>query len=262
MNLTWQWAFAALAAYLIGLSKTGIPGLSVLSVAIFASVLPARESTGIVLIILISADIVSVLAYHNKVSWSQLWRIFPYAAMGVIIGWLILGRIDSLTTQRLIGAILTLIVIIQVARKFQGRQVLAGSPVRSNSVNITQTAPNDFSRYVIAPLTGISAGITTMVANASGPIVILYLLAMGLPKLVFMGTSAWFFFLINLFKLPFSYSLGLLTRDSLHQSLLLAPFAMIGAVSGRMIIHFIDQRAFEWLALILAFVAGARLLFG
>jgi uncharacterized membrane protein YfcA len=262
MSPTWQWALAALAAYLIGLSKTGIPGLSVLSVAIFATVLPARESTGIVLVVLISADIVSVLAYHNQVSWSQLWRIFPYAAVGVIIGWLILGHIDSLTTQRLIGAILTLIVVIQVARKFQSRQALAAGSGQSSSAPITQAGSNGFSRFVIAPLTGVSAGITTMIANASGPIVILYLLAMGLPKLVFMGTSAWFFFLINLFKLPFSYSLGLLTRSSLQQSLLLAPFAMIGAVSGRLIIRYIDQKAFEWLALILAFVAGMRLLFG
>ena len=89
MLTSWQWAIAALAAYLIGLSKTGIPGLGVLSVALFASVLPARESTGIVLVVLISADIVSVLAYHNLVSWPQLWRMFPYAAIGVIIGWLI-----------------------------------------------------------------------------------------------------------------------------------------------------------------------------
>ena len=170
-----------------------------------------------------------------------------------------LGHIDSLTTQRLIGAILTLIVIIQVARKFEGRRALATGAVQNTveNVSVKQGIPN----VVLAPLAGISAGITTMVANASGPIVVLYLLAMGLPKMVFMGTSAWFFFLINLFKVPFSINLGLLTLD-LRQSLYLAPFAMVGAITGRLIIRFIDQSAFEWVALVLALIAGVRLLFG
>lgn len=260
MHEPWQWAIAALAAYLVGLSKTGIPGLGVLSVALFASVLPARESTGIVLVVLIAADIVSVIAYRNEVSWSQLWRILPYAAIGIVIGWLIMGRIDSLTTQRLIGGILALIVLIQVIRKVQGRRGLA-----TGTAQTTVNGPNDnttggIPRPLLAPLAGISAGIATMVANAAGPIMVLYLLAMGLPKMVFIGTSAWYFFILNLFKIPFSVNLGLINLDSLRQSLLLAPFAMAGAVTGRLIIRYIDQSLFEWLALALALVAGIRLL--
>jgi uncharacterized protein len=258
MLTTWQWAIAALAAYLNGLSKTGIPGIGVLAVALFASVLPARESTGIVLVVLISADIVSVIAYRNQVSWPHLWRIFPYAAIGVILGWLILGHIDSLTTQRLIGAILTLIVVIQVARKWQGRRALATGTVQNTATTVA--VENGITRSILAPVAGISAGITTMVANASGPIMVLYLLAMSLPKMVFMGTSAWFFFLINLFKVPFSIDLGLINFNSLQQSLTLIPFAMAGALTGRLIIRFIDQRIFEWLALVLAVVAGLRLM--
>ena len=259
MQEPWQWAVAALAAYSVGLSKTGIPGLGVLAVALFASVLPARESTGIVLIVLIAADIVSVLAYRRQASWPHLWRIMPWAAIGIVAGWLIMGRIDSLTTQRLIGGILSLIVIIQVARKWQGRKALA-----TGTQQTTVDPPDEEKRPhpILAPLAGISAGITTMIANAAGPIMVLYLLAMGLPKMVFMGTSAWYFFILNLFKIPFSANLGLINLDSLRQSLLLAPFAMAGAVTGRLIIRFIDQALFEWLALVLTLVAGVRLLFG
>jgi uncharacterized membrane protein YfcA len=258
MQEPWQWVIAAFAAYLIGLSKTGIPGLGVLAVALFATALPARESTGIVLVILLSADIVSVIAYRSDVSWSQLWRILPYAAVGIIIGWLILGHIDSLTTQRLIGGILTLIVFIQLARKWQGRNALATGTAQNTAENVA--VKPGISRHVLAPSAGISAGITTMIANAAGPIMVLYLLAMGLPKMVFMGTSAWYFFILNLFKVPFSVNLGLINFTSLRQSLYLAPFAMAGAVTGRLIIRFIDQRVFEWLALVLALVAGVRLL--
>jgi uncharacterized protein len=259
MQESWQWAIAALAAYSVGLSKTGIPGLGVLAVALFASVLPARESTGIVLVVLIAADIVSVIAYRSEVSWPHLWRILPWAVVGIVLGWLILGRIDSLTTQRLIGAILTLIVFVQVVRKWQGRQALATGTVQNSADNTA--IERGLPRSILAPLAGISAGITTMIANAAGPIMVLYLLAMGLPKMVFMGTSAWYFFLLNLIKIPFSASLGLINLDSLRQSFFLAPFAMAGAVTGRLIIRFIDQRIFEWLALVLALVAGVRLLF-
>ena len=91
---------------------------------------------------------------------------------------------------------------------------------------------------------------------------VLYLMAMELPKMVFMGTSAWFYFFINIFKLPFSFSLGLINQASLRLSFALVPFAVAGALTGRLIIRFIDQRVFEWLALLLALAAGVRLMLG
>jgi uncharacterized membrane protein YfcA len=95
-----------------------------------------------------------------------------------------------------------------------------------------------------------------MVANAAGPIMIIYLLAMRLPKLIFMGTSAWYFFTLNLFKVPFSYSLGLINADSLPISLALAPVPIAGALTGRVLIHRINQQVFEMLALVLTLIAG------
>jgi uncharacterized membrane protein YfcA len=244
----WQWALAALGAYLVGLSKTGIAGLGVLSVALFASALPARESTGIVLVVLIGADIVAVTAYRREVSWPHLLRLFPWAAVGVILGFLIMGRIDSQTTQRLIGVILLALVGLQFWR--------SRSPAVAHLAEETQPHP------VVSGLAGVSAGITTMIANAAGPIMIIYLLAMRLPKLIFMGTSAWFFFAVNVFKVPFSYNLGLINFDSLRVSLPLIPFAMLGAVTGRILIKYIDQSLFELLAMVLTLVAGLRLLLG
>jgi uncharacterized membrane protein YfcA len=242
----WQWALAALGAYTVGLSKTGIAGLGVLSVAMFASALPARESTGIVLVVLIAADIVAVTSYRREVSWPHLVRLFPWAALGVVIGFLIMGRIDSFTTQKLIGVILVALVGLQFWR--------------SRSQAVTRLAEGGQPHPLISGLTGVSAGITTMIANAAGPIMIIYLLAMRLPKLIFMGTSAWFFFAVNLFKVPFSYSLGLINLSSLRLSLLLIPFAVAGALTGRVLIKHIDQKLFELLAMGLTLLAGLRLL--
>ena len=242
----WQWALACLGAFLVGLSKTGIAGLGVLSVALFALILPARESVGVVLVVLLCADVVAVTTYRREANWRHLARLFPWAAVGIVLGYLVVGRVDDIQVRRLIGAILLAITIVHVVRRVRGRM----------SADVEQRPQSIW----FAPLVGIVAGFTTMVANAAGPIMILYLLAMGLPKLEFIGTSAWFFFAANLFKVPFSYALGLIDFRSLRVDIVLIPFAIAGALFGRAIVRFIDQRLFEVLALALTVVAAVRLL--
>jgi uncharacterized membrane protein YfcA len=246
MLAIWQWGLAALAAYLVGLSKTGIAGLGILSVAIFANALPARDSVGIVLVVLIAGDVVAVSTYRSQASWPHLVRLFPWAAIGVVLGALVVGRIDDYAIRMLIGGILVFLVLLHLIRRLRGQPNDATE----------QAAPHS----VVAVITGLSAGFTTMVANAAGPIMVMYLLAMRLPKLIFIGTAAWYFFALNLFKLPFSYSLGLINANSLPISLALIPFAVLGALSGRLIIRLIDQKFFETLAIGLTLIAGLRLL--
>ena len=241
----WQWAIVCLAAFLVGVSKTGIAGLGILSVAMFASILPARESVGAVLITLIAGDIVAVASYRRDVSWPHLWRLFPWAGLGVVLGALALGRIDDLGLRRLIGALLLLLI---------GLHVLRQSTRTRSAEALSEMQP------WVARLAGVLAGFTTMLANAAGPIMILYLLALRLPKVLFIGTAAWFFLVLNLFKVPFSVGLGLITGASLAISLRLIPFTVLGALSGRRLLHVIDQQRFEQLALMLTLIAGIRLL--
>jgi uncharacterized membrane protein YfcA len=234
----WQWALGALGAFLVGLSKTGIPGLGVLNVAIFALVFPARESVGLVLVILICGDIVAISTYRRDASWSHLLRLFPWAAAGIILGYFALGRVDDVQMRHLIGIILLCLVVLQYIR--------------------SRRAPTPTSEMPswLAPIAGITAGFTTMVANAAGPVMVLYLLAMRLPKILFIGTAAWYFLLLNLFKTPFSASLGLINPASLGVSLLLGPFAMLGALVGRPIAERLNQRLFELIALGLTLIAA------
>jgi uncharacterized membrane protein YfcA len=240
----WQWALGALGAFLIGLSKTGIPGLGILNVAIFALVFPARDSVGLVLVILICGDIVAVSAYRRDASWPHLLRLFPWAAVGVVAGYFALGRVGDTAMRHLIGAILLGLGLFQLIRSFR-------------------PAPGDEAappRVWLAPLAGATAGFTTMVANAAGPVMVLYLLAMRLPKIVFVGTAAWYFLAINLFKVPFSASLGLINPTSLGVALYLAPFAVLGALIGRPIVEHLNQRRFELIALALTLVAAIGML--
>lgn len=241
----WQWALAALGALMAGLAKTGIAGLGVLTVAIYASILPARESVGVLLVVLIVADVVAVSVYRREASWGHLVRLFPWAGVGILLGVLAFGRMNDQAVRVFIGAILVGLVALQ-AWRMRSPAVPDGIPPRT----------------WLVVLTGLTAGFTTMIANAAGPLMVIYLLAMRLPKFTFVGTAAWFFLAINLFKVPFSYWLGLITPSSFALSLRLAPFAVVGALSGRWLIGLMNQRVFEALALLLTLVAGLRLLMG
>lgn len=232
----------AAAAGLVGLSKTGINGLGMLAVVLFAQVLPAREATGMVLPLLCCGDVVAVASYRRHATWSHLWRLFPWTVLGVLAGYVALGRIDERQTRLLIGVIVLALVGLHVARRRQ-----AGGEAEHGAW--------------FAPTIGVLAGFTTLVANAAGPLMAIYLLAMRLPKMEFMGTGAVFFMLLNLFKVPFMVQLGLITPASFSINLLLAPAVFAGAWVGRKILHRINQRLFENLALVLSAVAALELMF-
>ncbi len=238
----WQWVLLYIAAMISGFSKTGIPGISMLSVSIFAVLIPAKQATGVVLPMLIFADMFAYGVYRKNLEWRRVWGLLPWAIGGLVLGWLALGRINNEQTAHLVGAILVVMLVLHVRRRWK------------NS-DIEEPAP----RW-LAPVMGLFAGITTMVANAAGPVMTLYLLAMRLPKLEFLGTSAAFFLLINWIKVPFIAQLGLINPASLTLNLYLLPAVALGALLGRPIVLRVNQKVFENVALILAMVAAIKLL--
>ena len=235
----WQWCLAALGALLVGVSKTGITGLSLIFVSVFAAIMPARRSTGLVLPLLLLGDIVAVLSYRRHAQWRHVWRLLPWAGSGVVIGYFALGRMDERQARFAIGAI-----VLSLAALYIIRRLRPGGDREEH-------AP------WFAPAIGILAGFTTLVANAAGPLTVIYMLAMRLPKMEYMGTTAVFFLMLNLFKMPFMIGLGLITRESLAVSLVLAPAVLAGTWLGRWLLGWINQRAFETIILALALVAGA-----
>jgi uncharacterized membrane protein YfcA len=245
----WGWLIAIIASLWIGISKTGVAGLGILAVAMFTVIFPARESTGIILPILIVGDIVAVLHYRHHAVWSYLIRLAPFTIIGVLAGYFALGKLDSQQVGRLIGVVLLVITVLQFWRMRYAKGVEEAGERLSHNL-------------WLAAAVGIMAGFFTMVSNASGPIMIIYLLAMGLPKLAFMGTSAWFYLLLNTGKLPLSYNLGLITAESLTFDLLMAPFAIIGGLVGYQILKRLDQKRFEEIALVLTGIAALRLIIG
>ena len=245
----WQWVLIVLGAFLVGVSKTGIVGVGILFVAVFANVLPARQATGFVLPLLIFGDVIAVASYRQHTVWRHLWRLFPSAALGVLLGTLALGRLDDAATRRLVGGIILAMSALHVGRRLRVRR---GRP----DEQLVAEAPPWF-----AIAAGVLAGFTTQVANAAGPVMVLYLLAMRLPKMEFLGTGAVFFLCLNLFKAPFMAGLGMITADSFRINVMLAPAVVAGALAGRWIVHRINQQWFELIALVLTLAAGVKLLF-
>lgn len=239
----WQWVLLVVGSVVAGFSKTGLPGTSILFVAIFPNIMPARQATGVVLPLLIFADLFAFTIYRKNLQWRRVGSLLPWAVLGVGAGWLALGRVNDQQTSRLIGGIIASMLALHVWRQ------------RGAVDQVATQAPAWFG-----PLMGLFAGFTTMVANAAGPVMALYLLAMHLPKLEFLGTGAAFFLVINWIKVPFIAQLGLINRESLLLNLWLLPAVAAGALLGRPVVERVNQKNFESIVLVLTAVAVVKLL--
>jgi uncharacterized membrane protein YfcA len=241
----WQWVLLVLGAMTAGFSKTGIPGTSILFVAIFANIMPARQATGLVLPLLIVADLFAFFVYRKNLEWGRVGRLLPWALGGVVLGWLVLGRVDDRQTARIVGVVIAAMLGLHFWRKWRG-----------TAEEVAVHAPVWFG-----PFAGVLAGFATMVANAAGPVMTLYLLAMRLPKLQFLGTGAAFFLVINWVKVPFGVQLGILNLPSLTLNLWLLPAVAVGALAGPWVVKRVNQQVFENTALVLTAAAVVKLLF-
>ena len=241
-------AALAVAAMLVGFSKTSVSGANTVSLAIFAAVLPARASTGVLLPVLIVGDVLAVLTYRRHAHWPTLWRLFPAVAVGVVLGTLFLMWADDGVVRTSIGATLLLMAAVTVWRRRT-----ADRPDDPDAVT-TRAGRIKARSY------GVLGGFTTMVANAGGPVMSMYLLSAGFRKMGFLGTSAFFFLIVNVSKVPFSAGLGLIDGRSLLLDAALAVFVVPGAFVGKWALHRIDQRLFEQLVIAATVVGALQLL--
>jgi uncharacterized protein len=241
----WQWTIAGLCAVLVGMAKTGVPGLGVLVVPVlFHAVGSTVSGQGVLLPLLCLADLFGVLWFRRHARAGELLHLLPWVMIGVGAGTAILQTADGRVLRMLVGLIVLAMVGLHLARRRWPDERLLG-------------AQRDWRRTA---LFGLVAGIATTVANAAGPVMNLYLLGMQLPKDQFMGTGAWFFAIINLVKLPIYGWSGLITWPSLLVDALLAPGVLIGALLGKRLYDRVPQRAFETLVLTLTVIAGCSLL--
>jgi len=236
----WQWALGALCAIFVGVAKTGVPGFGILVVPLMVfTVGDARASAGWLLPILCAADLFAVAYYRRHAQARRLFELALWVGLGMAGGWLAL-RLRDPVLRPLVGGIILLMVAVHLWRKRQAER-----PVPSGW-------------HHGAPY-GVAAGFATTVANAAGPVMSLYLLSQRLPKDEFIATGAWFFFLINLSKVPLYAHLGMISRTSLIFNACLLPAVATGALLGRTVIRRLPQWVFERVVLGLTAVAALLL---
>lgn len=219
----WQWGLGALCAYFVGIAKTGVPGLGTLIVPMIVfTVGDARASAAWLLPILCTADIFAVVYWRRHAAARKLFTLLPWVAIGMAGGAAALF-LSERTIRFIVGVIILSMLALYLWRKARGTLQVTPHPA----------------------LYGSTAGFATTVANAAGPVMNLYLLSRRLPKEEFIATGVWFFFIINLTKVPIYTWHGLFTRQSLTFDLLMVPVVFAGAISGRKLVDHIPARVFE-----------------
>ncbi|WP_366181196.1 sulfite exporter TauE/SafE family protein [Actinomyces timonensis] len=256
------WTLLIVSALLVGLSKTALPGVTTIAVAMLAQVLPAKESTGVMLLLLLSGDLPAIWAYRRDADAVMLKRLLPAVACGVLIGALFLRAASDDLMRRVIGWLLIVLIVITLAQRGRGRR-RGGPAARAASGGAPSSGTGSDSRAGSSPVArmvhGALAGFSTMVANAGGPVTSLYFLACRYPVKAFLGTTAWFFFLVNLTKLPFSIALGIIHADALALVAILIPAVLVGALAGRLLADRMPQRVFDPVVMVLTIVAALPL---
>lgn len=244
IDLNWmQWILVILTAFLIGFSKTGISGMMMLAVPVLASEFGGKDSTGIILPMLLVGDIFAIWYYRKNVEWKNVFKPLPWAFIGLVLGVVVGNNISDKTFVMLIGIIVLFCLGILVYTEKKGQNFVV---------------PNDAWFYI---LVGILSGFSSMIGNAAGSIFSIYLLALGFKKNNFMGTNAWFFFIINFTKIPLQilvwHNIGI---KSLTIAGLMIPVITIGALLGFIILKKINEKYFRYLVIAMTAIAAFKLL--
>jgi len=233
-----------IAAVLIGINKTGLPGLGLLPVVMLANTFPVGLSTGIQLGMLALADLPAAWYYRKTVNRSQLLRLIPMALVGILCGHLVLHWIkDDWTLNLLIGAVILALCLFGLLKDF-----------------ILKDKEKIPTHWSFAAFFGLLAGFTTQVANAAGPVMAIYLIAMRFEKKEYMGTAAWYFMILNWTKVPIFMYEGRITLASVRADLAMIPLLLVGAAVGIWMLKKMPQKLFEKIVLILAAAAAVKLL--
>ena len=259
------WVLLLVGALLVGLSKTALPGVTTIAVAMFAQVLPAKESTGVMLLLLLTGDLPAIWTYRRDADAAMLRRLVPAVVVGVLLGALFLRMASDDLMRRVIGWLLIILIVVTLAQRGSGRRRGRGPENRATSAGAspadgTGSASRAGSSPIARMVYGALAGFSTMVANAGGPVTSLYFLACRYPVKAFLGTTAWFFFLVNLTKLPFSIALGIIHPSAVALVAALIPAVLVGALAGRLLADRMPQRVFDPIVMILTIVAALPLI--
>ena len=234
-----DWMLIVFCAMLIGMSKTGVPGVSMIVVPTLALIFGGKQSTGILLPILIMADVFAVVYYHRDAKWRHLLRALPWAFAGLFLALWIGNQVNDDQFKRIIAITVFVSIALMIWKDYGYKK---------------EFTPD---KWWFAALMGVIGGFATMIGNVAGPIFAIYLLAMHLDKKSFIGTTAWFFFIINVSKFPLQVLVWKnITLHTLAVDLVVFPAIALGAWLGIYIVKRIPEKAYKWFVIIVTVLSA------
>lgn len=243
---TLQWVLLVLCAVMAGMAKTGIAGMGILIVPIMAEIFDPKLSTGILLPMLITADLVAAKHYRKDVDWKALFRLFPWVAIGLGCGVYVGDKITADWFRYLI-AIAIFIGLIPLIKKKKVQQ---------------EDKKHYMGKLWVAVFFGIAGGFFTMVGNAAGALMSIFFLSMNIPKNRFIGTRAWFFLIVNITKVPLHiFFWKTINLNTLTLDLVTVPAIIVGSLVGIKIARMISEKKYRYFVILLIIVAAFKLLF-
>ncbi|MCR5198226.1 MAG: sulfite exporter TauE/SafE family protein [Prevotella sp.] len=235
----WSWIVLFVMAVFVGMSKTGVQGLAILTVPLLAMTFGAKPSTGLMLPVLCFADVVGVSYYRRQAEWKYIVRLLPMAVAGFFLALWVDNMIPASEFKHLMGACLALVLAVMLWSQWRGKERLRVGELSSGMNMLTDS-------WWYSPLFGLLGGFTTMIGNAAGPVMAIYLLSTRMPKLAFVGTNAWFFLCVNFLKLPFQlFAWHNINLTTLAIDACAIPFVLVGAFLGIRIVKFLPERGFR-----------------
>lgn len=237
-----HWLMILLAAFIIGMGKAGLKGVDMLSVTLMAIVFGSKSSTGIVLPLLCVADIAAVMYYHRHAQWKHFWKLTPWMVLGILLGVFLGKDMNESLFRKIMAVIILVTIVIIIWMEYRKSKNIPTHPL-----------------FVIS--TGIAAGFTTMLGNLAGAFSNLYFLAMRMEKNDFIGTAAWIFLFMNLFKLPFQiFYWKNITEQSIKTDLVLIPTLALGFWLGLKIVGKIKDKHYRKLIIVLTLIGSVMML--
>ena len=223
-----QWSILALSALFIGMSKTGVQGITLLAVPSMAIAFGAKESTGIILPMLCLADLIAVAYYKRIADWKVVVKLLPTAILGFFVAIFVDKLIPAQEFRQLMGWTLVMVMAVMIWSEVFGKE-------------------NRWMRkWWYSALFGLLGGFTTMIGNAAGPVMSVYLLSMRKDKMSYIGINAWFFLVVNLLKIPLQiFAWENISINTFTLDLLMLPIIAIGAWLGIGIVKLFPEKAFR-----------------
>ena len=244
MNTSYDWILLFVCALLIGMSKTGIQGITLLAIPLMAINFGAKASTGLILPMLCFSDLIAVFYYRRMAEWKYIIKLLPAAVIGFFLAIAVDKMIPADGFSKLMAVCIFMGIIVMLWNEKKGKD------------------SRMFSSWWYAPLFGLMGGFTTMIGNAAGPVMSVYLLSMRLPKYSFVGTSAWFFLVVNYLKLPLQiFVWENISYASIVLNIISIPFMVIGAIIGVYLVKKIPEKSYRIFIIVVTILSTVVLFF-